>query len=334
MIRLPPFERLRPNTFTEASQMLEAHEGEAMVLGGGTDILAKMKKGITRPNFLVDLSTVSGARYVDYKEKGGLRIGSMTTLTELETSRVLQERFPLLAKAAGQVGSRQLRNMGTIGGNLSQDTRCWYYLQSSFGQKCTPPCFKRSGDVCHVVKGGDRCYALFMGDMAPALIALGATVKICESQGEKVIPLETLYAGDGKRPLRLEPHHILAEVEVPVPPPNSAGTYLKLRQRSSVDFPIVGVGAMVRLDGKKCLDARIALTGVGPAPLLLQEAGEILKQKEISPNVIEDVAQAASREASPVSHMDVPAGYKREMVQVYVKRALNRCLEKVKSNSK
>jgi len=334
MIRLPPFERLRPNTFKEASQMLDEHEGEAMVMGGGTDILVKMKKGITRPHFLVDLSTVSGARYLDYKEKDGLKIGSMTTLTELETSPVLQKKFPSLVKAASQVGSRQLRNMGTLGGNLSLDTRCWYYLQSPFGQKSTPPCFKMGGDVCHVVKGGDRCHALFMGDMAPILMALGATVKACQSQDEKVIPLETLYTGDGIRPFRLEPHHILAELDVPIPPLNSAGTYLKLRQRGSVDFPIVGVGAMIQLEGKNCLDARIALTGVGPAPLLLQEAGEILRQQEMSPEAILQAAQAAAKEASPVSHMGVPAGYKREMVKVHVKRALEKCLEKLNYDPK
>ena len=314
--------------------MLGEHEDEATVLGGGTDILVKMKKGITRPHFLVDLSTVSGARYVDYKEKDGLKIGSMTTLTELETSPVLQEKFPSLVKAAGQVGSRQLRNMGTLGGNLSLDTRCWYYLQSPLGQKCNPPCIKMGGDVCHVVKGGDKCHALFMGDMAPALMALGALVKVSQSQGSEIIPLETLYTGDGIRPLRLKPHHILAEIGVPVPLPNSAGTYLKLRQRSSVDFPILGVGALIHLDGKKCLDTRIALTGVGTAPILLKEAAEILRQQEITPEIIMQAARAASKEVSPLSHMGVPAGYKREMVQVHVKRALVRCLEKLTSQPK
>jgi len=319
-MHLPAFDYIRPRSDKELCQILSDHGMETLVVAGGTDLFPRMKKGVTNRRILVDLKGIRGLQGV--AEKGGeVLLGATLTLTALEKSTEMRKDMFALSQSAGRVGVTQLRNMGTIGGNLCQETRCWYYSQGPFWRRVNPPCFKRDGDRCYVVKGGDRCHAMFCGDMAPALIASGASLILKSREGERKLLVEDFYTGDGKEPLNLNPGEFLSRVVIQKDPSRKE-VYLKLTARQTAGFPGVGVAASLhRVDGY-CRDLKIAVTSVGPKPIRLKETERSLEGKRIESPVLEEVARFAYEEVHPVAFMGVGAAYRKKMVGVMVKRAL------------
>lgn len=332
-MRLPKFEHLQPESLEEALDLLSERGEEAKVIAGGTDLLVSMKQRLLTPRYLLNLKGLAELDFIkDSKE--GLRIGALTRLTTIIKSPLVREKFPVLAQAANYVAAPPLQNMGTLGGNLCLNTRCFFYNQSQFWRQARPLCFKTGGEMCHVVKGGDHCYSVYQGDLAPVLIALGARVRLAKKGAEWVIPLINLYSGKGEQPIALEAGEILTEVEIPGPTPDCksggsslttaswGGDYQKLRYRGAMDFPLVGVAAVLTWNGETCTGAKVVLTAVASAPVVVEEAGRLLEGQEPDEEAIARAAEAAYEVAHPVANIGSTPLYRRKMVRVMTQRAI------------
>jgi 4-hydroxybenzoyl-CoA reductase subunit beta len=320
-MRLPKFEHLQPESLEEALDLLDVHGEEAKVIAGGTDLLVSMKQRLFTPRYLLNLK---GLAELDFIEEGeeGLRIGALTRLTTLIKSPLVREKFPVLARAASYVSAPPLQNMGTLGGNLCLNTRCFFYNQSQFWRHARPLCFKTGGEICQVVKGSDHCYSVYQGDLAPVLIALGARVKVAKKGSEWVIPLLDLYTGRGEKPIALEAGEILIEVEIPAVGASWGGYYQKLRYRGAMDFPLVGVAAVLDWNGGSCARAMVVLTAVSSAPVVVEEAGKLLEGQKPDEEAITRAAEAAYEVVHPVANIGSTPLYRRKMVRVMAKRAI------------
>jgi len=324
------FSLAAPKSAREACEMLEQQGGRALPLAGGTDLIGLLKKGLKAPERLVDLMGLPELGGLRFTPEEGLRAGAAVSLRRLAEHPAVSETFPVLLDAALAVGSPQLRAMGTVGGNLCQDTCCVYFRRSAEGRQALAPCIKLGGAACHAVKGSKICWATFMGDVAPALLVLGATVTVADAQGQRRVPLEELYNHDGARPLKLRPGELLTEVRVPTPPRRSGGAYLKLRRRQSIDYPLLGVAVQLTVDeeGRICREASIALTGVERSPVPVPEARELQGREPLGQELAE-VAEAAYRRAHPMDNaVGLPPSYRKEMVRVYVRRAVERAFRR------
>ncbi|MHB8766347.1 MAG: FAD binding domain-containing protein [Deferrisomatales bacterium] len=318
-MRLASFEHLEPMTVAEACALLAEHGETAAVMAGGTDLLVRMKHGVTTPGRLVNIKRVEGLGAIR-RAGEGLSLGAAATLTEVRTSPLVQGAYPVLAEAALGVGAAQLQNMGTLGGNLCLEPRCWYYQQTPSWRAARQPCLKNQGAVCYMAKGAKRCYALYCGDTAAALLALGASVRLVSAQGERTLVLEDFFVDDGQHPTVLRRGELLAEVLLPPPAPGQKGTYLKYRKRGTVDFPIVGVAAVVRPG----VGVRVAVTGAGSAPFLVAGTEGRPTTGPLTPEGVGELAAAAGRQARPVSRMEVSPSYRKELVRVLTQDALEK----------
>jgi 4-hydroxybenzoyl-CoA reductase subunit beta len=254
---------------------------------------------------------------------GGLSIGAGTTLTEVANHPEVRRRYPSLAHAAGLVSSPPLRNVGTLGGNLCVDTRCTYYNQSYAWRKALGFCMKKDGDTCWVALSSPKCLAVSSSDCAPVAISLGAEVRLIGPAGERRVPVEALYRNDGMHYLEMAPEELLVSIHLP-PREGWRTSYLKLRRRGSIDFPILGVAVALRLepDGT-CAEARIVLGAVASQPLPVPEAAELLTGRRITPELMQEAAEAAARPAKPLDNTDMALSYRKKMTRVQVARALS-----------
>jgi len=322
-MRLKEFKHYEPGTLSEVCGLLKEHGDKATVIAGGTDLIVRMKYGVTRPLHLISLKRVEGLNNISEIEKT-LHIGALATLTQVRSSSLVKERYPVLAEAALAVGAAQLQNMGTIGGNICLEPRCWYFQQGNSWRQSRPNCFKNGGAVCYMAKGSKRCYALYSGDTAAALLALGAMVRLVSSGGERTIPLEKFFNDDGIHHTDLLSGEVLAEVILPPPAGEQRGTYLKYRKRGAVDFPIVGVAAVINEQPDLPPHIRIAVTGAGSLPFLIAIPEDIISGKSLTSEMIIQLAEAARKQAKPVSHMEVSPIYRKQLVGVLVKDALEK----------
>jgi 4-hydroxybenzoyl-CoA reductase subunit beta len=320
MIRLPSFTYLRPHELGEACAMLAEHGPDAVVVAGGTDLYPNMKRRQVEPKVLVGLSRMPELRGVH--ANGGLVVGAATTLGELAAHPAVLERYPALARAAALVSSPQIRNAATAGGNLCVDTRCNYYDLPEGWRAAAGFCLKAGSDACRLAPGGERCWAISSSDLAPVAVALDASVRLVGAAGERIVPVADLYRDDGVDYLAKAPGEILAELRFP-PADGLRATYRKLRRRGSIDFPILGVAAAVRLDGDgRCTEARIVLGAVASHPVRATDAERILVGSRLTPEAIEEAAEAAARPAKPMENADLTPLYRKRMARVYVARAL------------
>ncbi len=351
-MRLPHFELIEPGSLEEAVSCLNASglSGQgagAVILAGGTDLLVNLKHGHYRPEKLVTLRSVPELQSIS-SGPGGLRIGAMTTLDEVYRSEEVRRDYPALARAAYEVASPLLRTRATVGGNLCLDTRCRYFNQSEFWRSGREACYKAGGRVCHVTTKPGVCYATYSGDLAPALMALGATAEIAGPSnagpsnagpsnagpsnagpsGIRVIPLAGLFTGDGKFPSLCshEPGLILVSVNVPKAAAGgkSGGKslYRKIRRRGSVDFPLVGLGVWVSLDGEVCREARLAATGVGTAPVELRRTAALLTGRKVTTELTLKAGQEAASEIKPIRTGQTQPSYQKRVLAVAVTEAL------------
>ncbi|OGK80390.1 MAG: hypothetical protein A2X52_20485 [Candidatus Rokubacteria bacterium GWC2_70_16] len=261
-----------PTTLAQAVALLGEHGPAAAPLAGGTDLVPALKYGVLRARHLVSLARIPGHRDIATTAEGGLSIGAFATLAAVARSPLVSAVCPALAEAAAQAGSPLLRNRGTLGGNVCLDTRCWYYNQTEAWRASRALCQKAGGEQCYVNQKQNVCVALFSADTPAALIAVGARATLAGPAGERIVPVEALYSGEGLRPLAKGEAEIVTDIAVPAPPARSGTAYLKHSQRESIDFPLLGAAAAVALSpGGTIASARIALTGARSAPCRLPE---------------------------------------------------------------
>ena len=333
-MRIDPLEYQRPGTLEEALGLLQADGGATAILGGGTDLVARLKLGILSPKIVVDVTGIPELRTIR-QEDGVLAIGAATALRTVELSSEVARAFPALAKAAKSVASFQIRSVGTLAGNICLETMCWFYNQSSQWKTSRPLCYKAGGELCHVVKKPGVCFATYRGDTAVALIALGAEAKI-QSQGqERVSPLEDLFTGDGKTPLQLAPGELVTELRIPMPTSASGNAFHKISHREAVDYAQASVAVALRLetgDGR-CADARIVLGAVETRPVRAEKAEALLRGQELTADVLAEAADAAVTHARPLKNMTFGSpDYRRKMVQTLGLRALNAALDEARQS--
>lgn len=323
MLRLPPFRYLAPHSLDEAARMLTAEGSQAMLVAGGTDLYPNMKRRQFTPPVLIGLRQIAALKQISGSPEQGYRLGAGVTLTTIAEHPVLQEYYPALTTAAGSVSTPQLRNMGTIGGNVLLDTRCNYYNQTEFWRHAIGYCMKKDGDICLVAPGSPRCWAISSADTAPVLISLNAQARLVSADGERVIPLHELYQDDGMRPYTKADNEILSEIILP-PPDGWRSVYLKLRRRGSFDFPILGVAAALRFaDDGTVADARLTLGAVASHPVEATEAAGQLIGQRLTPDLISSVAASAAKRAKPLNNADLTINYRKQVTPIYIRRALS-----------
>lgn len=333
-MRIDPLEYRRPATLEEALALLQAEGGPTAILGGGTDLVARLKLGILSPKIVVDLTRVPELRYIR-QEDGVLAMGAATTLRTVETSPEVARAFPALAKAAKSVASFQIRSVGTLAGNVCLETMCWFYNQSRQWKKSRPLCFKAGGELCHVVKKPGICFATYRGDTAVALIALGAEAKIQSRGNERVIPLEELFTGDGKTPLQLAPDELVTEFRVPLPTGASGNAFHKISHREAVDYAQASVAVALRLEtgNGRCADARVVLGAVETRPVRAEKAEALLRGRDLAAEALAQAAEAAVSHARPMKNMTFGSpDYRRKMVRTLGLRALNAALDEARQS--
>ncbi|MEE9613077.1 MAG: FAD binding domain-containing protein [Desulfatiglandales bacterium] len=333
MQRLPRFKYLGPGSLDEALSLLKAHDGNIKILAGGTDLLPSMKQKLFQSPYVLDLNRIGDLRGIKNGTNNETKIGSLTTLAEIEASSEMKEKFPALAEAAGLVAASQIKNMGTIGGNIALDSRCWYFNQSHFWRKSIETCLKRQGEVCHVVKSGKRCYATFVADTVPALLALDARIRIRDMEGERQCLLREIYTQDGKVPHTLKAGEVITEVDLPLPEMQSGSSYKKLRLRAAIGFPLASAAAHVVLDGDRFREVKIVLGAVGSGPIEVTEAAGLLKGASINEDLIDEAGRKAQQAAQPVQNTKLTPGYRRKMAGILAKRALREAIRRAKHHS-
>lgn len=293
-------------------------------IAGGTDLLGELKARLRSPKRLVNLKTLSKLREISYSPRAGLKLGALVTLAEIERHPVIRERFSVLAQAASSAATPQLRNMGTVGGNLCQKPRCWYYRHKLFecwlkgGEKC----FAEDGEnKYHAILGANRCHAVHPSDLAPALIALDATIRVVGPDIDGEIALEELYTKptESRRQMTiLGPGELITEIRVPTPKSGARGVYLKAIERQSWSFALVSVAAQMSFEGERIADARLVLGGVAAIPWRAKDSEKILIGQKFSEELAERAAEATVAGAQPLREN----AYKVPLAQGLVKRAL------------
>ncbi len=317
MLRLPRFRYVAPATLEEAIRLRTEHLDRSMYVAGGTDVYPKMKRRQFRPELVVSLG---GVLPKAISNGTGVRIGAGASLTAVSESASLRNGYRALAEAAALVSTPQLRNMGTIGGNLCLDTRCNWYDQSLFWRTAEGFCMKTHGDVvCRVATSSPRCLAVASADTVPALIALGATVRVVGPDGERGVDVADCYREDGIRYLTLAPGEVVTEVRLG-PSEGWTSTYLKLRDRGSFDFPIAGLAAAVRWDRGVVAEARMAITALASRPVAVDASA--LVGTRLEDDALSAAADAAHRAARPMDNTSGTISQRKRAARVLAERAL------------
>jgi len=324
MLRLPPFEFRAARSAEEAVEIWGSNNGRAMYVAGGTDLIPNMKRRQFEPPVLVGIRHLLKGREVDVEARSVLSIGAGATLRQLADDPRVVADFAALAEAAGQVANLQIQRVATIGGNLCVDTRCNYYNQSYEWRRSIGFCMKKDGDVCLVAPGSSKCWAISSSDSAPALMALGARVELSGQDGVRQIELGQLYRDDGIEYLTRRPDEVLTRILVPAPGPGQRSAYTKVRRRHSFDFPILGIGASLRIDDGLIRDARVVLGAVHTHPLVVDGAAELLEGQRPSLELLEAAAEVAYRKATPLDNADLVYYWRKRVTRVHVRRTLAR----------
>jgi len=328
MLRLPKFEVATPRSVGEAVALLAEAGPSALVIAGGTDLVPNMKHELFTPELVVSLGGIAELARIEATEDGGLRLGAMVRIADLAASELVQQRAPVLAQAASLIAGPQLRTMGTLGGNVMLDTRCQWYNQTYFWRSALGFCLKKDGTLCHVVAGGAKCVAAASNDTAPALMTLGAELVIEGPEGRRSVPIDDFWTSDGIFNKKIVHGEILVEVRVPPVPPGHRGAYGKLRERGSIDFPLLGVAARLDLDEDgRVAHADLVLTALAARPLRVSKAAACLRGARPGDTdfeaAVEATATAAAKQCHPLANIPGDADYRQRMVPVYVRRTLH-----------
>ena len=319
---LPSFKLLRPRTIEHAVACLVRHGASLQVLAGGTDLLPSMKQRLFTPDYVMDIRGIESLNGILSYPGSGVQIGALTPLSIIEDSELIRRDYRVLHEAVSTVASPILRNMGTIGGNVCLDTRCVWYNQSLQWRRSCGFCIKKDGDLCHVAPGGQKCWAAFSADTPPALLCLGAELEIAGPKGFRRVAIKDFYSNIGDARMKLEPNEMLTRIYLPETSAGWKGSYLKLRIRGSIDYPLAGVAVAVKQNGGPIEAARVAITAVNPAPLLVANVEHALVGKRIDEHTATVVSELAAKTAKPLTTSALTPEYRREIVKVYAKRAV------------
>jgi 4-hydroxybenzoyl-CoA reductase subunit beta len=300
------FQLAHPRNVEEAIAARQASQASCFI-AGGTDLVVNMRRGLGRPPLLIDLSRIDELAGIALSERG-LRVGATATVAALARHSEVARRYRALSEAAQSIGGPGHRAMATVGGNLCLDTRCIFYNQSEWWRRANGYCLKRGGDTCHVAPQGRRCHAAFTGDLAAALLVLGAEVEIAGPQGRRRIPLAALYVEDGRAHLALAPNELVVAVHVPPDPPPSA--YAKVRMRGAIDFPLAGVAVALATTGANVSQLQIGLTGTNSRPFLLAGT-DALAGRPPDARLLADVDRLVQRQVQPMRTTMASAHYRR-----------------------
>jgi 4-hydroxybenzoyl-CoA reductase subunit beta len=337
MDALPEFDLIRPRSVDEALKARAAHP-EARLLGGGTDLIVNIRRGIVVPPMLIDMTGVAELRGIKADTRA-LEIGASVTLTELAAHPDVIAHYPVVAQAAHFIAGPTHRNMGTVGGNLCLDTRCIYYNQSEWWRAANAHCLKTTGTICHVApKSRGVCFATFSGDLAPALLTLGAEVDLAGPAGRRTVPLASLYIGfarqdepitetrgDGKIFLSLRPGEFVTAVRARNTPGLRSG-YDKIRIRRSIEYPVCGVAVALRREGDTLAELRVAVTGTNPRPVLLEGTDELCGGG-LDEHVLKGLDALIRDQIMSMKTTFTPGHYRRRMAGVLARRLMQRLFE-------
>jgi xanthine dehydrogenase YagS FAD-binding subunit len=320
------FENIDAKSVREAVGLLQKFHQQkksAAVVGGGSEFLQLMKDHVAEPDYVINLKSIPGLDYIK-EERGGFRIGALAKLADIEEHSAVREKLLILSAASGEAASPQIRNAGTLAGNICQRPFCWYFRSSNF------TCLRKGGQLCYTVTGDSRFHAILgagpsyivhPSDTAPALVALGAQIKIAGPAGERSLPLEKFFvlpSVDYKRENILSPGEIVTEIYVPTPRAGSKGFYHKVRERLAWDHAIVAVATVVESSGGAVRNARVVMGGVAPIPWRAAKAEEFLRGKRLDENVAKQASEIALEGARPLKDN----GYKVKMAQDLLQRGL------------
>ncbi len=326
---IPSFELFQPRSVDDALGLLNRYRDNSWALAGGLDSFDWFKDRIRRPEVVIDMSGISEMKGVR-TATDGLEIGAMTTLTEVVRHPEIQRQYALLSQAAGKVATPQIRNQGTLGGNVSQDTRCWYYRSGW-------PCYRASGNICyadtptsinreHAIFGQDRCVAVNPSDTAPALIALDAKMVIRGPRGERFVDAEKFFIGpstDITRMTVLQPNELLVVIRIPKTWGGTRFYFEKVQDRHAWDFALVSVASAMKVVGGVIREARVAVNGVAPYPMRLRRLEDQLRGERVNEEVADAAGEVAVQGARPLQHN----GYKVALMRNLVRRAVRAAAE-------
>jgi 4-hydroxybenzoyl-CoA reductase subunit beta len=320
MMRLPRFRYFAPTSVKEALRIKSDAGAEGSYVAGGTDLYPNMKRRQQTPKTVIGLSRIPALQKMRLRPDG-LSIGAAVLLAEVENAPRIRKDYPGLAHAIFEISTPPLRNMGTLGGNLLLDTRCNYYDQNYEWRQAIHFCMKKDGDVCWVAPGSPRCLAVQSADSVPILIAQKARAVLASAGGQREVAVEDLYRNDGIDYLTKRPEELLTEILLPKP----AGwktSYKKLRRRGSFDFPVLSVGAALRSEGDRVVEARLVLGGVASGPIRLSRSEEILQGRPLDDRAIAEAAEAAAGPSRPMDNTDFSFLWRKEMSRKFVALAL------------
>ncbi len=317
------FRVAEPQSVDQVFALLEKGGDRTFLMSGGTDLLGQIKEGIIEPELVVDLKSISGLSSIK-KEADGIRIGVLTPVIDLASDPIIKQGYPVLHQAALSLATPQIRNIGTVGGNLCQRPRCWYFRNAQI------ICLKKGGGLCyafrgknkyHAIFGGGPCFIVYPSDLAPALVSLDAQAVIGSPRGDKTIPLADFYAlpsKDVRRENVLGPDEILREVKITPARKEDKSVYVKLTERETWDFALVSAAVRGTASDSGFSDLRIVMGGVAPIPWRMRGVEDALKNKKITPALVKEASRAALAGARPLAEN----GFKRQLVTAVLIRAL------------
>ena len=325
MLRLHSYHYHRPAALAGALELLGTHGPSAMVVAGGTDLVPNMKHRLFTPDHLVSIRRLPELLGIEAGD-GELRIGAGETLAAIARHPLVRERLPSLARAAGLVAGPQIRNAGTLGGNLCLDTRCTYYNQTEFWRGALGYCLKKDGTVCHVTRVGRKCVAAHSADTPPVLLTLGALVDLVSPRGERMLPLDEFFVADGVHNSVRAPDEIVVRVRVPLPPATSRAGFEKLRQRGAIDFPLLNVAVAFDFAGDVVTSARVAISALGSRPRVVTGLEKVALGRALDAEAADAIAPRAFDQCHPLENIPVDPEWRRAMVPVLVRRAIARAM--------
>ena len=318
------FKYVQPKNLSDAAGISEKEGDAAVLFAGGTDVLGLIKNDIISPSKVINLKSIPGLDKIEYADGEGLIIGTLTTLNEIAEHPVIMKKFAVLSEAAKEVASPQLRNVGTIGGNICQRPRCWYFREDF-------DCIRKGGDICnaiggenkyHCIVGGGPCYSVHSSDIAVALVALNAEFTITNGKEFRKVPANKFFILPGQNTLQeniLKPGEILTEIFVPELASGASNRYIKFTERNVWDFAIVSVASVVNKNGNKINSAKIVFGGVAPIPWIDEDLNSMLIGMELSDNSIEAAASTTLMDSEPMEKNEYKIPLARNLVKKILK---------------
>jgi 4-hydroxybenzoyl-CoA reductase subunit beta len=333
-MRLPPFSILEPDSKKDALSMLDKYGKHVKIVAGGTELTVLLKLGLLAPAYVMSLRSIDVLTGIKSKKREVI-IGSATTIREIAQSPLINDKLKGVAQAARLVAAPAIQNRATIGGNILQNTRCIYRNQSDLFRSGLEPCYKSGGNTCHVAKAGQRCFSIYQSDMAPPLISFNSKVKLERKDSHRIIPVADLFSGKGENPFLTKEDELLTEIIIPLPDEEYSSSYEKLRFRKGLGYPLASVAASVlRNKDKKTDDVCIVVGAAGSAPKIVSKQLAFVEKEDFPRDDSDNIGDIAASKTELVDNLSLPPTYRRKMVKVLTRRALQGVFQDMKEVSR